>query len=182
MKRILRFVLLLLILPCNAAIYQSTDQDGNIIYADEPIGNNSRLLDIGTDKPTSTSSEESIQQNKSAQTSSIENTSLPHQDYVTFEVLSPKNQETVQNQTVIPIKVKIEPQLQAGDVLQIFVDDQAWGTPSPSTDLTLNNLGRGSHIIYIVIYDKKHVMVKKSFPITIFVHLASVNSINANKQ
>ena len=60
---------------------------------------------------------------------------------------SPVDQESIQNQPSVNIELKIDPPLQAGDKVQIFLDGAPWGPPAPTTHFVFNAPDRGTHTL-----------------------------------
>src|SRR5690348_2090921 len=100
MKYLFGFLFIVISLVCHAAIYQQTDAQGNITYTDEPTGENTKAIHIS---PSAPPIENKATQQNSTQPAeaSIINTIPVHQDYTTFAIITPKDQETFQNPVTI---------------------------------------------------------------------------------
>src|SRR5437588_8336323 len=68
---------------------------------------------------------------------------MERKPYSTFMIVSPKDQETIQNQPVIPVEITTEPKLQDGDRIQLLLDGKFWGEPAPSTHFEMVQVNRG---------------------------------------
>lgn len=170
MKYFLATLLCLSSIACFAAIYLQKDKDGNTIYSDTPLTNNLKQVNIpATDRVPA---QQLPPQQNTPPTLPEKITNKP---YTTFLITSPRDQETIQNQPVISVSVKLEPELQQGDKIQLYLDGKAFGEATESTQFTLDHIDRGIHQIYTAIVDSSQKIVKKSAGITIFVHYASVN-------
>lgn len=167
MRWVIGFLLLSIMLVGHALIYQQTDTSGHVTYSDEPLENDMHPIDISTAQSASDlpAVPPVIKTNVSK--------SVNFPNYNLLMIVSPKVGETFQNVMTIPVVVKLEPDLQTGDTLQLFVDGQPWQAPSKSTKLTLFQLERGTHEIYVTVNDQNKVLLKKSNSITFFVHRAS---------
>jgi hypothetical protein len=152
-----------------ATIYKQIDEKGNITYSDTPL-KNSKVI-IVPDQSSTRSSPKS-------KTVSTPTTSTPtqpneqHLSYKTFDIISPTDQQTFQNQRQIPVQINIEPDLQPGDKIQLYLDGNPYASPEARTTLELNELDRGSHTITAVIFDKNHSILKSSKTITVFIQYA----------
>lgn len=148
---------------CFAEIYMQNDQSGNVSYSDMPSKN---ATPIEITVPTKNPEPPPPEQPKKEVVVDIK------KSYHVFQIVSPKDQETIQNQPILPIDIKVEPQLAEGDKIQIYVDDKAVGKPEATTKFNLNRLIRGTHQIYAVIVDKEKRNIRQSYVITIYIHQA----------
>src|SRR3990167_4519270 len=102
---------------CNAfaTIYKSVDAQGIVTYSDQPNTKSETVTlpaaNIVT-QPITTKT-------KTATTDAVVQ---KHVDYSAFTITSPKDQETFQNATELPINVDINPALQEGDKIQFYLD------------------------------------------------------------
>ena len=92
--------------------------------------------------------------------------------YLSFSIESPLDQETIQNQPNITVKLSIKPDLQENDKIQIYLDGKPWGLAQASTQIDLGRLERGMHQLHAEIIDKEMRFLRKSAVITIYVHYA----------
>lgn len=175
----MRLLLILLILSidtlCYAAIYKQTDRNGNIIYSDIPVLRNAKTI-RSSNSSTEVKSLPPSPVPESKPPVVMEKPPIP---YTLFQISSPKDQETIQNQPVITVNLLLKPELQMGDQVQLFVDSKPWGNPTISTQIELVNMDRGIHRLYALLLDDKQTILKQTNIITIYVHHASINSINA---
>lgn len=170
---------------CHAAIYMQLDKNGNTVYSDTPLNANAKKIDLPKTEDNQTHQDQVAPASAASLNEETENPanqiptlkSSPHV-YTTFLMESPKDQETFQNQPVIPVEIKIDPLLQAGDKIQLYLDGKPMGSPVPTTHLQLMQIDRGSHQLSAVLIDNNQQKIKDTGTITIFVHQASVSSIN----
>jgi hypothetical protein len=180
----MRLSYLLLLSSVSAAadtIYKQTDNNGNIVYTDTPQKNTQTII-IPSETTPSISSAPAA---PPAHTSAVIGAPTPatgdtatetRVTYTTFALISPADQETFQNQRLIPVKVLIEPKLQTGDKTQLYVDGKPYGDPAEGSDLTVNQLDRGSHTLSAVIVDTGNLILKSTNTITINVQYARLGS------
>jgi hypothetical protein len=163
--------------PCYAAIYMQKDSNGNITYSDTPL-ENAQIVETPEPKETSTSVQRSPITNIDEKNIG-ESETTPAQEvralYTTFDIISPKDQENIQNQPTLPVDIKLEPELKSGDKIQLLLDNKIIGNASTSTHIMLGQLERGTHQLSAIILDSNQKVVQKSTPITIY-----VNRVNAN--
>lgn len=96
--------------------------------------------------------------------------------YSVFQMTTPIDQQTFQNERSIPVDFKVDPALQEGDLIQVFVDGNAVGSPVHATHVEVAGLNRGSHQFHGVLINDKKSILKQTPPITIFIHYANANS------
>lgn len=181
MKYWIAVLLLLFTIDCHAEIYQQQDVDGHTIYSDIPLNNNAQKLNSPASLKSSSGA--SSQTTTTVATPSETQPSLAtpksiKQSYKVFLIAAPKDQETIQNQPVIPVKIDIDPPLQEGDKIQLFLDGKPWKDAVASTELQLAEVDRGIHQLSASLIDANKIVLKQSGSITIYVHHASVNSIS----
>lgn len=179
MRKIIAITLILISGTTQAAIYVNENSSGGIEYTDTP-GQSSKPVavpstnSISTPKPapqpTPATEPSASPQNddQPATTTSQANT------YQTLEIISPKNDESIQNQPVIPVEMRIEPNMLPGDKIQLMLDGKPVGTPTATAYQELGLVERGTHTLEAVIINNKDQIIKRSSTITINVHRNSV--------
>lgn len=176
MRYLILVLLLLTSLPCISSIYMQKDSDGDVTYTDIPLNNAQPISLSPTNSVPSTTPPATAPANNTTTTTSVateeEKTEVT---YKTFAIISPVNNDTIQNQPIITVKIAIEPELRAGDTIQVYLDGKAWGTPVSSTSIDLTNVERGEHTLSAKLFDNTQNMLKQTEAIKIFVHRASAN-------
>lgn len=150
-----------------ADIYQVVDAKGNITYSDIPSQNAEKIATTSmnvTETPVTLPSIKQV-------TKTLP--SVAKKPYLIFTIASPADQATLQNQESISIILKIEPNLQVGDMIQGYVDGAPTGPISTTNHINLGRITRGTHQVYAILMDDKKNILKQSNTITIFVHNAS---------
>lgn len=175
------FIIIIELFSINASatIYREVDSKGVVTFSDHPtpaaetvklahpnVATNPTPPAASTDKTKNTDEEKKVEEKK-----------VP---YTTFDIKTPKDQETFQNATEISLSVNIQPALQKGDTIRFFIDGQPVNEASSSTTTVVTKtqndtpiLDRGSHSIHAVLYDEKSEEIKTTPQITIFIHYAS---------
>jgi hypothetical protein len=154
-----------------ADIYMQKDQNNNVIYTDSPDKNAQKIQVTApplhdTPKPTTTP------ETTSAPTSTT--VVVQKNPYKVFGITSPLDQGTIQNDPNIMITFTVNPPLQTGDKIQVFLDDKAIGLPVASTQISIGRLDRGIHTVKGAIIDSNQKILKLSQTITIYVHYAHI--------
>ena len=191
MTRILCGFFLFFSLACQAdTIYKQTDAQGNITYTDTPQKDAQTIIVPAESPPTITSSTPassppptmpaapggspaSLAQPGATETAIptaiMDDTRTP---YTSFSLVSPVDQQTFQNQRLIPVEVSMVPALQLGDKVQLNVDGNPYGALVAGTQLTIGQLDRGSHTVSAALFSKDNVILKSTNTITIYVQFA----------
>lgn len=180
-----------------AIIYKQTDESGNVVYSDTPKTENAEIIQIPTQSNykstrTSTSSEVGISQSSKALSkedlnkieqgakASADEEVMPvgkkRASYTEFKIVSPADQETLQNPVTIPVRIAVEPELQLEDKIQVLLDGQKVGQPELSTSFNVPGVERGTHSISAVIIDPRNIIIKESNKVTVFVKRTNLNS------
>lgn len=183
MKYLLAFILLIFSLACFAAVYMQTDSSGNVVYSDTPDDHA---------KPISlpNSNNISLPQNTVSTAPQINNSSLPatpspepgagqqqmiSKNYTTFMIVDPVDQQTFQNQHEIHVTMRIEPSLQEGDRVQLYVDGVPAGSATNDPQqLVLHEVERGEHQLSATLLDQADHVLEKTNNITIYVHYSAL--------
>ena len=91
--------------------------------------------------------------------------------------MSPKQQETLWNVgTVVNVQIELDPPLQPNHLLDLFVDGQRRNLNTTSTDLTLEDVYRGTHTIQAVVVDQSGAEVIRSLATTFMVQQSSIQN------
>lgn len=162
-------VLFLFPLVCLADIYQEVDSSGNIEYSDVPLNSNAQRVDL---PPASTASAPAAPKPVAAQNAKA---AAPQQfSYDVFDILSPANMETIQNQPTISVEISIDPPLRPSDKIQVYLDGSPWGPPGKTANFTFNAPDRGTHTLSAQVLDSSNNVLKESNVNTIYVHQAAL--------
>lgn len=139
-----------------AEVYRWKDASGRTIYGDNPPEEfkNPPPLEL----PSLTISD-GYQQKAEAAKAKTESTAKPQDKkefkYDSFTVVAPKKDEGIRaNEGNVTIELAIEPSLQAGHQLILYVDGKQVGQGGALT-YNLQNLERGTHTTFGVIQDDK---------------------------
>lgn len=137
---ILFFALSLCLSPLSAKVYKWVDEEGNIQYGDRPV--------------------EGAETVKVPKSNSFTPPPLPEEEepgagtgatdgsYTTFSIAEPENNATIRsNEGKVAISFFIEPTLQEGDAIVLYIDGQKMKGKNTSTRLSITNLERGTHTL-----------------------------------
>lgn len=181
-------VIAMLATSSHAAIYVNQTQNGGIEYTDTPSEQSAKvdvpevntITSVQPATPTQTASPKGSGGAATAATSKGDNSSTEQvstaSTYKTFEITSPKNQETIQNQPVISVAFNVDPVMLPGDKIQVMLDGSPVGTPNATIYQEVSNIARGTHTLSAAIINKNGETIKQSTSVTIFVHRNSINT------
>lgn len=160
-----------------SSIYQSREADGTIIYSDKPIDKSTQIVILPAENVIDTeSSRPPVTKEKSVTEVKEVIPKTQPQTYAIFEMTTPSNQETFQNQPMIKVAITIDPPLKQNDKIQIYLDDKPWGSPRDTTVFEFSRPDRGTHTIYAELFNSEGVSLKKTKPYTIYVHQAHLGT------
>ena len=146
---------LLLIVNAHAGIYKTVDQYGNVVYSDTPSDSGEEVqLKEPTEVPSLAPS--------SGVTRSI---SLPEETeivYDRFEIVAPKNNETIRNSGNFQIRVALHPNLARKHRVRFVIDGQSVSKPQRSLQHAVSNMDRGSHQLKVELLDQKNKVLKST--------------------
>ena len=144
MKIIISILLLLGSACVHADLYKWKDVEDNTHYTDRRPMEASKVEVIPEKKLKNASTEQS-------------NVSGPYERFV---IASPENNGIVRsNEENVDISIEVNPALEEQHFIQIYLDGQKAGEKMKNTQLTLNQLARGSHRLKAEIVDENNVTV-----------------------
>ena len=172
----LKLVFCVLLVPVfsYAAMYIQHDANGTLIYSDIPLSPNAKQIDVPTRSPQTPQNQTTTSPTTEA-APEIKNADLPQDErkpYTEFDISFPTDQSTFQNQREINVTFKIIPELQKGDMIQLYLDGQAKGQPQTTPQSKLDNIDRGTHQLSATLMDANRLTLKQSKSITFYVHYA----------
>lgn len=200
MRQLLIFMILALSLPFIAAIYVNESPDGSISYSDEPTANSKSITPPAVNSISSPSGSTTNASDEGSPISpnTTKQSLTPPQvgpvaaekapagpstmtTYKVFSIDTPKDQDNITNQPVIGIQFKTDPNLIAGDKIQVYLDGKAVGTPTGNIYQEISNVERGTHTIYAAILNSQNQPIKRTNSITVYVHRNSIITNPINK-
>ena len=163
--------LLVLATAAHAEVYRHVDQHGNVTFSDEPIDgsetvNVKPVTTITLPKPETVSEPEELREILEEQGATYERLAFSHPE---------NNQAFHSGNGNVTFEVNSSPGLQQGHKYEVTLDGQPVGQ-STSSQVTVNNIDRGTHQAGIHIVDENGVQVKTGSPVTFTVHRPSINN------
>jgi hypothetical protein len=171
--------LLLISLTATAQIYKTTDEQGNVVFTDQPPEGVEReeveLQRTNTAPPPperpAPPAEEQEEDNEEAEAAVEYGVVITVPADETTIPMGPGN---------FSVSAVVRPSLGADDRLQLLVDAVPWGEPQTVPSWALTNVFRGAHDITVAVVDSdgKHLAVSE--PVRVYVLRPSVNFRNRN--
>ena len=172
MRLLLTIFIFLAGINAQAALYKYTNEKGEVIYSDKPPYEGAEELN-----PPKLQITPAIK----IKPGPIEKPKEKEQEKVTkytaFQITSPKNGETLQNNAGnVNIALAIKPGLNtiAGDYINILMDGSAITKKSTNLSTTFNHIDRGTHSIQAELRDQSGKLIMFSNIVIIHVHRFSI--------
>jgi hypothetical protein len=171
--RLITILMLIASLNHAATVYQQTDDNNNTTYSDTPA-KNAKVIEIPQENSISSIPKTILTKPTSGTSTKIseEPAAEERKPYTSFKITDPYDNQTFQNQRQIPVQVTIEPELQKGDTVQLYLDGNPNGQAVEGSALQLKQVDRGTHTISAVIFDKNKTIVRSTNTITVYIQYA----------
>lgn len=173
MTRLPLYALLLVSLSGNAQIYKTVDEDGNVSYSDLPAAGGAsekvEVQHINTTPPPPTVTPQRQSQAEE------EPAAVGYQPVIT----APANETTIpMGPGNFSVSAQVEPPLESGAALQLYVDGNPEGVPQDSANWSLTNVFRGAHDLEVAVVDMNGEELARSPAVRVYVLRPSVNYKN----
>jgi hypothetical protein len=117
-------------------IYKSVDEDGNVIYSDQPPSPDAEPIVLR---------ESNIIETVKAQADPIKSGDSGGSQPLEIGILSPENEETFWGTgNDLPVLLEIKPEMRPGMQINLYIDDEKVATVG-TAQTTLQQLDRGTH-------------------------------------
>ncbi|OUS03934.1 hypothetical protein A9Q90_07925 [Gammaproteobacteria bacterium 54_18_T64] len=151
-------------------VYKVIDENGQVTFTDAPP-RNVKAETINLPK-TNIVAAPSPPPKKTSEGVTLED-EVP---YTIARIAKPLNEATIPpGQTTVAVELSLQPALQEGHLVQLYIDGQAQGSPTVSSTFSVTGLFRGAHKVHAEILgaDKKRKV--KTPTVTFFVKQHSSN-------
>jgi hypothetical protein len=170
-----RFPVLLILLAASvqADVYKSVNENGEIIYSDQPTPNSQRikLPELPTYKappvPGFSSTPETVP---------VAN------PYKSVKIIAPENDATIRdNQGIVSVQVVLDPPLMTtqGHKIQFYLNGEPHGIPVGTTSISFSNLDRGTYTLSTSVMNTDGVVLMSSAPVVFHLHRESLLNPNS---
>ncbi len=157
----------------HAAIYKTTDAEGNVVFTDVPPKDDAKSVEI-----TQGNSYRPEVATPAAEDEEDMAEDTPTAGYDKIAITSPAHDEALRENTGnISVSVALDPALNtaAGHRLQVLVDGQIAGE-APSATVSLQNIDRGTHSLIAQVIDANNSVLASSSAVV--VHLQRYSILN----
>lgn len=154
----------------DAALYKGVDAEGNVFYSDKPFDDAEEF----TPPPISVMDAPKIKVGKKV----VEDEKPAEFKYTSFDILSPKNNQTIWNEPDLTVSMKLTPALNSekGHKIWLLLDGKPVVKNSQKTLLKIGQIDRGAHELQGQVRDKKGKIVVRTRAIVMFIQRTSVFS------
>jgi hypothetical protein len=178
MRTCLVFLIVLMTAAASGApAWRWVDETGQVHYSDRPVPGAEQIDLPGAQAFPSPALRT---QGQAAQT--VRREQQPPQAterYRVFEIVRPSQQETLWNiGAVLNVQVALEPALQPGHVLDVYLDGQRRNLNITSTEFSVPDVFRGVHTMQAVVLDAEGDEVVRSLAVTFMVQQTSILNPN----
>ncbi|HEU4620363.1 MAG TPA: DUF4124 domain-containing protein [Gammaproteobacteria bacterium] len=157
-------------------VWKWVDASGQTHYTDVPVPGAQRIEVLGVDSVPAAAAR------STGTTQAAGSAARPAVPYQRFVVVSPAQQQTLWNiQAMLDVQVEVEPALEPGHHIDVFLDGQRINIGATSTQFTVPEVYRGVHTLQAVIADSNGQDVVRSLAVTFMVQQTSVLNPN-NRQ
>ncbi|XOV84065.1 MAG: DUF4124 domain-containing protein [bacterium] len=164
--------------PVSAAIYKTTDAQGNVVFTDIPPRDNAQSVELtqGNLYQPALSSPAATPASPDAQAEQDPAADAPSAGYDRIAITSPAHDESLRENTGnINVTVAMDPALDtsAGHRLQVLVDGQVAGE-APGATISLQNVDRGTHTLIAQVIDANNSVLASSDAVVVHLHRYSI--------
>lgn len=166
-------LLLLIALPGHAQaqdkIYKSVDENGNVIYSDQPPSPDAKPIVLR---------ESNIIETVKAQPAPLESSAETASQPPEIGIISPGNEETFWGTgNDLPVQLEVSPQLRPGMQINLFIDDEKVATVG-GLQTSLQQIDRGTHTFRAELVSNNGEIIATSQSRTFFMKQFSQNFDN----
>jgi len=156
---------LLLSISVDAGLYKGLDDEGKVVYSDQPFENSKKL----TPPPLTVMDAPKIP--VKVEGASTEEETEAVTKYSKFSIVAPTNNQTIWNEPDLFVKLKITPGLSAkeGHNFWLLLDGKPLVKNTQSLSIPIGRAERGSHKVQAQIRSKAGKILKSSKAITIHI-------------
>ncbi|MCX4190100.1 DUF4124 domain-containing protein [Methylophaga sp. OBS3] len=148
-------ILLFTAITATAGVYRSVDENGNVVFTDQPAENAEKIVLPQASVYTPVDVPEEITSNEfDDQSEQLDGEDMPPAPSYALQIVSPQDDQAIRvNDGNLTVNIQIQPALnqQRGDLIQLQMDGLPYGDPRPSLSFGLPNVDRGTHTLSAVV-------------------------------
>ena len=159
------FLLSLLVyaVTVDAGLYKGLDDEGNVVYSDQPFENAQKFTPPSltvVNSPKAEIKKEVLEEEKTAEFK-----------YTDFDIVSPKDNQTIWNEPDLGVTVQLKPALNTaeGHTVWLMMDKKPLVKNSQSMSLTIGRSDRGAHQLQAQVRDKEGKVILRSRVIVVHI-------------
>ena len=160
---------LLLSFSVHAGLYKGLDEEGNVVYSDEPFDNAEKFTPppITVVEPTKVAPKEEVAEEEK-----------PETVYTTFTITSPKNEATIRNEPNVVVDMVLDPELaiSEGHSIWLLLDGRPLIKKTKSLSLPIGRLDRGTHTLQAQIRNSAGKAIISTKRVKVYIHQTSVTT------
>lgn len=150
-------------------VFRSLDEDGNVIYSDQPSPG-AEQIEVQPVQGFTPPALPTVD-NDEVKTDAATGEPL---GYDTFGIVAPSDDDTIRNnEGNVDVAVTMQPSLRDGDTLRVLLDGGTLGEMS-GPYVRLENVDRGTHTVTVEALDSNGTVVATTDPVTFHLHRESV--------
>jgi hypothetical protein len=152
------------------------DANGQVHYSDTPVPGAKRI-ELSSAQSFGSGQQRPQTAAETSRPAAGDKTTGAAQRYRTLNIVSPKQQETLWNVGgTVSVQVEMDPPLQSGHRLDLYVDGERRNLNTTSTELSLDGMNRGVHTVQAVVFDASGGEVQRSPTTTFMVQQTSIQN------
>ncbi|MEZ5478815.1 MAG: DUF4124 domain-containing protein [Thiolinea sp.] len=179
MRVLLLTFLLLITAAAQAEVFQWRDANGSVVYGDSPPESVTarevelQPLTIADRYDTGEDDNKAAATNTDAEAEQDDEQMAETVNYSRFAVQSPEANEALRsNNGNVLIRLELQPDLQAGHGIAVYMDGKQIAN-GKATVFSLENVDRGQHSLFAVLYDAEENMIRNTEAVSFTVLRAS---------
>ncbi len=150
-----------------AVMYKGVDAEGKVVYSDRPFDDAEKF----TPPPISVMDAEKVKVDEKP----VEEKKPVEFKYISFDIISPANNQTIRNEPDVAVLLEIKPGLNTEESHSIWmlVNGKPVVKNTQSLSLKIGRLDRGANELQAQIRDKNGKIVVRTRTTVVFVHQTS---------
>lgn len=160
-----RLILILLLASgyTTAGVYRWVDENGQPHFSDQPRSGAVQIELKETSIYTPPSAGENDTNPPTEPEQNKEEKAADAIDYTSIAVVSPENNQVVRSEGgALDISIELQPGLQPGHKIRVYLDGNPAAQDLDATQITLQNTDRGTHSLAVGVIDENNKELKRS--------------------
>ncbi len=147
----------------HAGLYKGLDDEGNVVYSDKPFDNAEQFIPPAItvmDPPKVKAKEEVVEEEKPAEFK-----------YTDFNIVSPKNNQTIWNEPDLTVSLQLKPALntEEGHSIWLLMDGKPLVKNSQSLSLQIGRSDRGAHQLQAQVKNKEGKIIVRTRAVVVHI-------------